>query len=264
MDEMQLDFSMPKFDLELTPRLMNAAGTLGFAPQASNLLDFSLFGAFVTNPISLHPRAPARNRMSKSFPGGFLLHSGYPNPGLSVVIKKYTSRWALSPLPIIAHLLVERVDDVGLMISSLEGIDRLMGIELGLPPQCTPSQSGEFVRAAVGELPIIVRVPLEKAGEYAVGLVDSSLAAISFAPPRGAILDQQGQTVHGRLFGPAVFPFALAAAQEVIETGLQVIACGGVYQQSQIDALLKMGVLGVQLDSFLWSMGWLEEGDQLV
>lgn len=262
MDEMQLDFSKPKFDLELSPPLMNAAGTLGFAPQASNLLDFDLFGAFVTNPISLHPRIPARNRMSKSYPGGFLLHSGYPNPGLSVVIQQYTPRWALSPLPIIAHLLVEQVDDIGLMISSLEGIEGLMGIELGLPPHCPPGQTAEFVRAAVGELPIIVRVPLEKAGEIARELVDSALAAISFAPPRGAILDQRGHLVHGRLFGPAVFPFALAAAQEVIEIGLQVIACGGVYQQNQVDALLDMGVLGVQLDSFLWSLGKLEAGDQ--
>jgi dihydroorotate dehydrogenase (NAD+) catalytic subunit len=264
MDEMQLDFSKPKFDLEISSPLMNAAGTLGFAPQADNLINFERFGAFVTNPISPHSRSPARNRMCKTYPGGFLLHSGYPNPGLNAVIRQYATRWARSTLPIIAHLLVGQADEVGSMISSLEGLDGVIGFELGLPPQCAPCQAAEFVRAAVGELPIIVRVPLEKAGEFARELVESPLAAISFAPPRGAILDQQGLPVHGRMFGPAVFPFTLAITQEVIGIGLQVIAGGGVYQQSQVDALLEMGALGVQLDSFLWSLGELGEGDQSV
>ena len=45
-------------DLPLTGPLMNAAGTLGFAPDPrqphSDFLD-----AFVTNPVSLRPRTPA-------------------------------------------------------------------------------------------------------------------------------------------------------------------------------------------------------------
>lgn len=261
MDELPLDFSTPKYDLELSPPVINAAGTLGYAPQSSDRVNFSELGAFVTNPVSLHPRTPARARTSQPFPGGFLLHSGYPNPGLNVVIKQYSTRWARSPIPVIVHLLVHQLEDVQPMIANLEGREGLTGIELGLPPDSEPRQAVEMVQAGLGELPLIVRVPMERAAEFADVLVSSSLAAISLAPPRGAVLDQQNQPVRGRLFGPAIFPFALAAVQEVIDIGVPVIAAGGVYQQGQVDAFLALGAIGVQLDAVLWGLGNLQGWD---
>ena len=259
MDELPLDFSIPKYDLEISPPVMNAAGTLGYAPHSSDLVKYDRFGAFVTNPVSLHPRTPARARTSQPFPGGFLLHSGYPNPGFRSVIGRYAALWARSALPVIVHLLVHQVEDVQTMVSQLEGREGLTGIELGIPPDCEPGQAVEMVQAAVGELPLIVRVPVERAGVFASALSGSSLAAISLAPPRGALLDQHFHPVRGRLFGPAVFPLALAAVQEVIDMGMPVIASGGIYQQQQIEALLEIGATGVQLDAVLWSL-WDVEG----
>jgi len=258
MDELALDFSRPKFDLVISPPVMNAAGSLGYAPQSSDLVNFEQLGAFVTNPVSLHPRTPAKARVSQPFPGGFLLHSGYPNPGLRTVIKQYSTRWERSQLSVIVHLLVHQVDDVRAMISQLEGREGLTGIELGIPPDCELSQAVDMVQAAVGELPLIVRVPMERAAEFTGVLAASSLAAISLAPPRGAVLNQQGQPVRGRLFGPAVFPFALAAASEVIDMGVPLFASGGIYQRQQVDALLELGAIGVQLDAVLWSLGKME------
>jgi dihydroorotate dehydrogenase len=150
------------------------------------------------------------------------------------------------------------VEDVQPMVDHLEGREGLTGIELGIPPDCEPSQAVEMIQAAVGELPLIARVPVERAAEFAGVLIESPLAAISLAPPRGALLDQKAQPLRGRLFGPAVFPFALAAVQDVIEIGVPVIACGGVYQQQQVDAMLELGAMGVQLDAVLWSLGKLE------
>lgn len=261
MDELPLDFSQPKYDLMLSSPLMNAAGTLGFAPHTSELVDYDRLGAFVTNPVSLHPRTPARSRTSLRFPGGFLLHSGYPNPGLKAVLRRYASRWERASLPVIIHLLVNHVDEIAQMVTQLEGREGLMGIELGIPPDCDADQVIEFVQAALGELPLIVQVPFERAGELARKLVDSQLAAISLASPRGMILNPEGQPVRGRLYGPAVFPFVLAAVQEVIETGIPTIACGGIHQQLQIEAMLEMGAIGIQLDSILWSLGNLDPGD---
>ena len=260
MDELKLDFSTTKYDLEITPPLMNAAGTLGFTPRSTSMVNIDRLGAFITNPVSLYPRTPAKTRTSHPYPGGFLLHSGYPNPGLRAVIRKYHASWAQSPLPVIIHLLVSQVEDVQPMVANLEGRPGLSGIEIGVPPDCEPLQAIEILQAAVGELPLIVRVPMERASEFARVMADSPPAAISMAPPRGAVLGNLAQPVYGRLFGPAVFPHALAVARGVIDTGVPLIASGGVYEQRQVDAMLALGAIGVQLDSVLWSLedfeGW--------
>lgn len=255
MDEFLQEYASPKFDLEISPPMMNAAGTLGYAPHADARVDFDRFGAFITNPISLYPRTPAQARFCQTTPGGFLIHSGYPNPGLRAVIKQNAIRWERSPLPIIAHLLVNRVKDIKEMVSLLEGREGLTGIELGIPPDCQPSEAVQMVEAAFGELPLIVRVPMERASGFAGALQDAPFSAISLAPPRGTVLDQRNQPISGRLFGPAVFPFVLKAIQELMEYGIPVIAAGGIYQQQQIDALLEIGVFGLQLDAVLWSLG---------
>ena len=260
MDDVTIDFSRPKYDLNISPPLMNAAGSLGFTPEPSGMVDYSQLGAFITNPISLQPRTPARSRTCIAYPGGLLLHSGYPNPGFRAAIQRNAKRWARSSTPIIVHLLVQSAESVSQMIPPLEELEGVMGIELGLPPGVEPSQAVELVQAAVGELPLIVRTPMERAGEIAQAMTESPLTAISLAPPSGALINPQGQRVHGRLFGPGVFPLALAAVQEVIETGIPVIAAGGVYKPWQAEACLEAGAMGVQLDAVLWSLGWEGNG----
>ena len=135
---------MPKNDLYLAQPLMNAAGTLGFAPDPKSLVDLSQFGAFVTNPISSGPRTPAKGRRFAAYPGGFLLHSGLPNPGLRAVLKKYAKRWARSPIPVIVHLLALEPASLARMIERLEGIEGVMGIEVGLPPEVDPDTAFDF------------------------------------------------------------------------------------------------------------------------
>ena len=87
---------MPKRDLTFRTPLMNAAGSLGFHPDARAAVKWDDFGAFVTNPLSLRPRLPAANPKLIEYPGGFLLHSGLPNPGLSAAVKKYARQRALA------------------------------------------------------------------------------------------------------------------------------------------------------------------------
>jgi dihydroorotate dehydrogenase len=247
---------MSKYDLIISPPLMNAAGSLGFFPQPSERVDLSQIGAFITNPISLRARTPARTRTCLPFPGGFLLHSGYPNPGLGASIRRFATRWARSSIPVIVHLLAESVDSIKQMVPRLEGLEGIMGIELGLPPGIDLKSAEEMVLAALGELPLIVRLPAENSAGYAHSLAESSIIAFSLGPPRGALVDAQGRFVRGRLYGPAFFPTVLASLQEAINAGVPVIASGGVYHPGQVEALLEAGALGVQLDAVLWSLGW--------
>jgi dihydroorotate dehydrogenase (NAD+) catalytic subunit len=247
---------MPKFDLRLDPPLLNTAGSLGFAPNPHGPLDLAAFGAFVTNPISLGKRSPAHNPQLIAFPGGFLLHTGYPNPGLREVIRRYAQRWARSPLPVIVHLLCQSLGEVSPAVSQLTRLPGVAGIELGLPPDSDASTARNFaaslVAAAGGEFPVILRLPLERAASLAAALAGQELGAISLGPPRGVLLSQEGRPVRGRLFGPAMFPLALAAVQELAQLGFPLIGAGGVYQPAQVQAMRAAGAVAVQLDSVLW------------
>ena len=238
---------MQKNDLYLEKPLMNAAGTLGFTPDFKGVVDLSQFGAFVTNPVSHRPRTPAGGKRFESFPGGFLLHSGLPNPGLSAVIHQQGKRWARSRLRVIVHLLALEPASLGRMIERLEGVDGVMAVEIGLPPEVDPDTASAFAQAAIGELPAILRLPLEQADELAPIVIETGASAISLGAPRGKL-----DGMHGRMYGPGVFPMALRAVEKLARSGIPVIGAGGVYQSEDIQAMLSAGAIAVQVDSVLW------------
>lgn len=237
--------------------MMNVAGSLGFAPDMHQEAGLKRLGAFVTNPISLHRRTPAQGRRYLEFPGGFLLHSGYPNPGLNAAIRRYGRRWAAASLPVLVHLLPSHPRQLAHMLARLEGLDGIWGVEIGLPPESNAPDALAYAQASVGELPIILRLPFEGAAELAQALAASplaeELAAVSLAPPRGSLPDpQDGALVSGRLYGPAIFPQALAAVHAMASNGLPVIASGGIYLEAHVQAMRQAGAFAVQLDAVLW------------
>jgi dihydroorotate dehydrogenase (NAD+) catalytic subunit len=103
-----------------------------------------------------------------------------------------------------------------------------------------------------GELPVIARLPLERAAWLAMVAGEAGAAAISLAPPRGLLPGPDGSWMRGRLYGPGIFPLALAATREVVALGVPIIAAGGVYSSKNAQALLAAGALGVQVDAALW------------
>lgn len=250
---------MPKWELALSRPLMNAAGTLGFSPDPYAPVDFSRFGAFVTNPVSLAPRTPTRGPRFVPAPGSFLLHTGHPNPGLSAVLRGHSGRWARSPLPVIVHLLAQSVDDAGAMVQRLEGLEGVMGVEVSLPPGADAAQVQALAQAVIGELPAVLRVPLDRieaVHSIIPKLAEIGVAALSLGPPRGALPELSGVLASGRLYGPALFPLGLSAVQSLAQSGLPVIAGCGVYASWQIQAALAAGAFAVQLDSVLWRGGY--------
>lgn len=247
---------MPKVDLFLPLPIMNAAGSLGFAPEPGGLVDFDRLGAFVTNPISLRPRSPAQNRLTLPYPGGFLLHTGHPNPGFREAVRRYKPRWERSTLPVFVHLLAEGPEALASMVSQLENIEGVSGVEIGLPPEADAQIALDYTRAAAGELPVVVRLPLESAAELALALAASGATAFSLSPPRGSLPDSQGKTRRGRLYGPAVFPQALHMVELLAQGPLPVIGAGGIYNREDQDAMLAAGAMAVQLDAVLWRGGW--------
>src|SRR5215510_6411956 len=123
-----------KRDLYFSKPMMNAAGTLGFAPDPRAGVDLAAFGAFVTNPLSLRPRRPAAKPELLEYPGGFLLHTGLPNPGFQAGLKRYSAKWSRSDLPIIVHLMADRPEETQNMVRMLETQENVMAVELGFAP----------------------------------------------------------------------------------------------------------------------------------
>lgn len=245
-----------KYDLLIDPPLTNAAGSLGFSPDFRLPLDWPRLGAFFTNPISLEARHAAHRRQVMPFPGGYLLHTGYPNPGFASVLRQHATRWERSSLPVVVSLLVSHAAELVEMVGRLEGIENLLAIEIGIPPGAGRELAQQLVAAAQGELPVIARLNLERAFELGPALTQAD--AICLAAPRGALPDAIGRPVQGRLYGPAIFPQALAATRALAGQGLPVLAGGGVYAAWQAAALMEAGALGVQLDGVLWRGGLLE------
>jgi dihydroorotate dehydrogenase len=235
---------------------MNAAGTLGFALDPDAPPAWTHWGAFVTNPISAGRRSPANGMRYRPYSGGFLLHSGYPNPGLKTVVRHNKARWRRAAPAVIAHLLGIDPQEISWMVAHLEGLEGVMGVEVGLPPGVSTEEAASLVQSAVGELPVIVRLPMENAAVIAGSLAGIEVAAFSLAPPRGSLPLPDGARITGRLYGPGVYPMALRTVEELSRIGLPVIGAGGVYRPEEAEAMLRAGALAVQLDAILWRGGW--------
>jgi dihydroorotate dehydrogenase (NAD+) catalytic subunit len=243
---------MFKQDLTFRTPYMNAAGTLGFAPDYRAPVPWDSFGAFVTNPISLRPRKPAKEPALIEYPGGILIHTGLPNPGLTAAIKKYARRWADSRLPIIVHLMADSPEGTGQMVQALEELENIAAVELGFAPMLEENIILSTIEMSLGELPVIVSLAAERVLSLGPRVMQAGAAAISLAPPRGMILLENGHQVTGRLHGAGLFPQSLLAVRDAIQVSIPIIGAGGVGSKENADAMLSVGALAVQADVSLW------------
>ena len=227
------------------------------------------FGAFVTNPLSLRPRVPAAKPAIVKYPGGFLLHTGLPNPGFNVAIKRYASRWDKYGLPIIVHLMADRPEETQRMVQTLEMQENVMAVELGFAPLLADDILLLTLEMSLGELPLIFSVPIEQILSLGPRLIQQGAQAISIAAPRGALPltppppaaspSGRGELVTGRIYGPSIFPRTLETVYSAAKLGLPIIGAGGVWSEENAEAMLAAGALAVQVDAALWGFSWLDQ-----
>jgi dihydroorotate dehydrogenase (NAD+) catalytic subunit len=254
-----------KRDLYFSKPIMNAAGSLGFAPDPRNGIDLDSFGAFITNPISLRSRLPATQPALIEFPVGFLLHTGLPNPGLSSVLKKHGARWNRADMPIIVNLMADRPEETQQMVRSLENIENVMAVELGFSPLLSDDIILLNLEMCVGELPLIFSLPAEQVLSLGPKLIQGGAAAISIASPRGALPltfssstltgtrpERRGGLVTGRLYGQSLFPRSLDIVRSAAMIGIPIIGAGGVWTEQNAADMLSAGAMAVETDAQLW------------
>lgn len=242
-----------KRDLYFSKPIMNAAGSLGFAPDPRLGMPLDSLGAFVTNPISLRPRQPAAKPEVIEYPGGFLLHTGLPNPGFKTVLNKYVPRWNKSDLPIIVHLMADRPEETQHMIRALESHENVMAAELGFAPLLAGDIILLTLEMCLGEIPLIFSLPVEQVLSLGPRLVQEGAQAISISAPRGALPTDHSPLITGRLYGPSLFPRALETIYSAAKLGFPIIGAGGLWSKESVDAMLSAGALAVQVDAVLWN-----------
>ena len=252
-----------KRDLYFSKPIMNASGSLGFAPDSRAGVALDSFGAFVTNPFSLRPRLPAAKPELIEYSGGFLLHTGLPNPGLRAGIKKYASRWDKSDMPIIIHLMADRPEETQRMVGMLESQENVMATELGFAPLLANDIIRLTLEMCLGELPLIFSLPVEQVLSLGPRLIQEGAQAISISAPRGALPltpspspKERGELITGRLYGPSLFPQTLETVYSAAKLGLPIVGAGGVWNKENAEAMLSAGALAVQVDAALWGFNW--------
>jgi len=239
-------------DFLLPGKWMNAAGTAGFIPDKRFISIFPDVALFITNPISYQGRKPASQRNIIPFQGGFLVHSGHPNPGLKKVVPLYRKAWENSPIPICVNLLSDDSDFIEKIVRTIENIDNIVAIELGLDVFLNKEDVGKILDAALGELPIILSIPFEFVyQDWLKELLFPEIVAISVQAPKG-ILQFEGNYIRGRLYGRSIFHLTLNAVQHLSSIGKPIFAGVGVLQEQQITMLLETGATNFQAHELIW------------
>lgn len=247
-----------KYSLIIDNPVMIATGMAGFDATAyRDLIDLEKLGAVVTAGISWRARGPAYGPRVVPIGGGFLLHTGLPNPGARNVIKKYSRQWSKSSMPMIAHVISTTYEDVVRCAEALEGSGGVVGIELGLRDDVLPDEltaSLDAVREG-SQLPILLKLPLHSAVDlWEIAEQSGADALVVAAPPRGTDRDPiSGQLVGGRLYGPWLKPQVLRIVGQIAELAtIPVIACGGIHTPDDARDYIGAGARAVQIDSLTW------------
>jgi len=219
--------------------------------QIHALVFLSIHSAHLLQIHSPCVRVQLHHKKVLEYPGGFLLHTGLPNPGLKSGIKKYASKWDKSSLPIIVHLMADRPEETQNMVRMLEEIENVMAVELGFAPLLANDIIMLTLEMCLGEIPLIFSLPVEQVLSLGPRLIQEGAQAISIAAPRGALMTDQ--LITGRINGPSLFPQALDTVNNAVKLGIPIIGAGGVWTKENADAMISVGALAVQVDAALWN-----------
>jgi dihydroorotate dehydrogenase (NAD+) catalytic subunit len=155
---------------------------------------------------------------------------------------------------VLVHLAATTAPEVGLGMELLERAQGVSGVELGVRDDVSTGELRGLVRAAVGALPLLVRLPVARASDLAEAAAAAGAdALVVAAPPRGSV-EVDGRTVTGRIYGPGCFGAALEAVRAVAarDLGLAIIGAGGIFSVDHARAMLEAGAAAIQFDAAVW------------
>ena len=248
-----------KTSLLLSTPVMPAAGTVGFGDNYRRLIDYEKLGAIITNPVTIERWNPASGTRIVPLPGGILVHTGLPNPGLKRVIQQNRQVWARLPIPVLLHLVGTSARQMKHAGALLEDLDEIAGIELGLDDDIDEDEAFRLVSAAAAiEKPLLVRLPFYEAYQLAAAVVEAGAdALVVSAAPRGTARDKHtGRLVSGRIYGPLVKPLVLRIVGRLrrqVADEIPIIGAGGIHSPQDARDYIEAGAVAVQVDTATWA-----------
>ncbi len=270
--------SLPKLRIQLAPHhpkglildnpVMTAAGTFGYGTEYSELVDIQRLGAIICKGTTLMPRKGNPQPRMVETTCGLLNSVGLENIGVDALIEDKAPIWAGWRVPVIVNVAGETFDDYIQVVSKLEGIPGVSGIELNI--SC-PNISGgrmEFgvnpelaaeltsVVKTVTSLPLMVKLSpnVTDIREIALAVEGAGADAISLINTvRGMAIDINERrpclgNIIGGLSGPAIKPIALYMVHETAKNvRIPVIGCGGISCAEDALEFIMAGASAVQI-----------------
>jgi dihydroorotate dehydrogenase (NAD+) catalytic subunit len=270
--------SLPKLRIQLAPHhpkglildnpVMTAAGTFGYGTEYSELIDIQELGAIICKGITLMPRkGNPQPRLVETICG--LLNSvGLENIGVDALIKDKAPIWAGWRVPVIVNVAGETFDEYIQVVSKLEGVPGVSGIELNIScPNISggrmefgvnPELAAELTSAvkAATSLPLMVKLSpnVTDIREIALAVEGAGADAISLINTvRGMAIDINERrpclgNIIGGLSGPAIKPIALYMVHEAAKNvRIPVIGCGGISCARDALEFIMAGASAVQI-----------------
>lgn len=254
-------------NLRLDNPFIAASGTYGFAREAADLIDLSVWGGICSKGVTLEPRQGNPPPRVAETPAGMLNSVGLQNPGVHAFIETELPFMLAQKPAVIVNVAGSAAADYEAVCRLIDGTDA-PAIELNL--SCPNVHAGcmsfgadpanvEAVTRSVRRLtdktllvkltPNITSIAdaaraAEAGGADAVSLINTLLGMAVDAETRRPVLRNNT----GGLSGPAVKPVALRMVQEVYRAvTIPVVGMGGI--SSAVDAVEFMiaGAAAVQI-----------------
>ena len=270
--------SLPKLRIQLAPHhpkglildnpVMTASGVLGYGTEYSELVDIQRLGAIICKGTTLMPRKGNPQPRMVETTCGLLNSVGLENIGVDALVKDKAPIWAGWRVPVIVNVAGETFDDYIQVVSKLEGIPGVSGIELniscpnisggGMEFGVNPELAAELTSAVktATSLPLMVKLSpnvtdireialaVERAGADAISLINTV---------RGMAIDINERrpclgNIIGGLSGPAIKPIALYMVHETAKNvRIPVIGCGGISCAEDALEFIMAGASAVQI-----------------
>lgn len=236
-----------------------AAGAIGCGEAHWPDLDVRALGGVLVGPLTLQSRAGAPMPRLVQTPAGLLLETGSQNRGLQATLRTFAPLWARLGVPIIVQLADARAEALTRCAARLSTVAGVAALEWRVPHSAEAATILRGIEAIgrAGELPLWVKLPLDRATEMAGPAAEAGASGlvIGSAPPGATLVaDSAPWLLQGGMYGPATFPLMLNALARVAALGLPtaLIACGGIHTLAQAQAALAAGAQALQLDAVAW------------